>query len=671
MSTSGIPPRRRAPATARRARIRPRPWHLASAAVALGAVCIPAAPLGAVTAPLHGTVTAAGRPLRGVRVTLFAGSRTGVRELDHATTDGSGSFTLAAAGPAGGVLYVEAGDGRRLRLRSVVGIGDGAGVPARSVRTVTVNELTTVATTYAMAQFSGRRGIAGPGPGLENAAATSFDLADPATGRPGGAVTADSANSETLATLNTLADMVSLCATGTPRCAELLRLATPRGGAAPADTVQAVLNLAHHPTLSPAGLYALAGAARVFAPGLGAPPAAWVLALRHTATDRYALARRDLAVDRNGALRVPGYGGNAMAAYPAAGIPLSPSTGWLNGGPVRPQGVAVDRRGNVWIANSQGRRGAADPGSVVVYPHGDPSRAFTITDGSFHHPFALRIDGRGRAWVTNSHVPFTGRLSFAQLTETRQAGAPRRVGGSVTVLGPDFRPIRTIRDDALQGPVGLALDSRGNAWVAGFFSGALTEIRPDGGVAGVHRLPRRIRPWSVAVDGRDRVWVAGFGDSSVSSVSLLCGADTAACPPGATTGTLLSPPMGLRNKAIRQLTAVQIDASGNVWLADHRSQLLAPTGGEGPVQLIGLATPVCTPPTPLPVQPSSTGCSPGTAVAGPATGSADHYTVRPGDTLTGIGLIHGEPWRTLYRSNLAVLGPDPHRIRPGQRLTLP
>ncbi|WP_236573000.1 LysM peptidoglycan-binding domain-containing protein [Streptomyces sp. GS7] len=712
MSTSGISPRRPARPTARRARRRPRPWQLASAAVALGAVCIPTAPLGAMTTPLHGTVTGAGKPLRGVRVTLFAGSHTGVRALGQATTDGSGSFTLSTSRPATGVLYVEAGDGRRLRLRSVVGVGDGGGVRARSVNTVTVNEVTTVATTYALAQFSDRRGIAGPGPGLQNAAATSFDLADPATGRPGGAVTSDSANSETLATLNTLADMISLCATGTPACAELLRLATPRGGAAPADTVQAVLNLVHHPTSSPSALHALARQARVFAPGLGAPPSAWVLALRRTASELYAPGRIGfdakgnvwasnnwlpgtrqsspfvtvlepagrptlgspirgggmdggawgLAVDHNGSVWVPSYGGNAMAKYSADGTPLSPSTGWRNGGLVHPQGVAVDQRGNLWIANSYGLKGAAGLGGVVVYPHGDPAKAFTITDPAFNHPFALQIDGRGRAWVTNSQI------SFAQLMETRQTGAPGSVGGSVTVLGPDFKPIRTIRNDALQGPVGLALDSRGNAWVAGLLSSAITEIRPDGTVAGVYRLPRRVLPWSVAVDGQDRVWVAGFGNSSVS---LLCGANTAACPPGAATGTVLSPPMGLRNKAIQHLTAVQIDASGNVWLANNWSKLLPPTGGEGLVQLVGLATPVCTPLTPLPVRPPSAGCSPGTAMAGPPIGSADRYTVRPGDTLTRIGHAHGQHWRTLYRSNRSVLGPDPHRLRPGQRLTLP
>jgi len=82
------------------------------------------------------------------------------------------------------VLYVQAAPAgaSRPRLQSVAGMGSGGGVPPQTLTMVTVDELTTVATAYALAQFSGPNGIAGPGPGLENAAATAFRLADPASG---------------------------------------------------------------------------------------------------------------------------------------------------------------------------------------------------------------------------------------------------------------------------------------------------------------------------------------------------------------------------------------------------------------------------------------------------------------------------------------------------------
>ncbi len=48
------------------------------------------------------------------------------------------------------------------------------------------------------------------------------------------------------------------------------------------------------------------------------------------------------------------------------------------------------------------------------------------------------------------------------------------------------------------------------------------------------------------------------------------------------------------------------------------------------------------------------------------------YTVRPGDTLSGIAARFGiADWRTLYQANKGVIGPDPNLILPGQVLTIP
>jgi LysM repeat protein len=52
------------------------------------------------------------------------------------------------------------------------------------------------------------------------------------------------------------------------------------------------------------------------------------------------------------------------------------------------------------------------------------------------------------------------------------------------------------------------------------------------------------------------------------------------------------------------------------------------------------------------------------------------HTVRPGDTLSAIALqFYGdgaEPlWRKIYNANIAVIGPDPDVITPGQQLNIP
>jgi len=90
---------------------------------------------------------------------------------------------------------------------------------------------------------------------------------------------------------------------------------------------------------------------------------------------------------------------------------------------------------------------------------------------------------------------------------------------------------------------------------------------------------------------------------------LLCGANVSACPPGSTTGSVLSPLGGFRSKAFQHFTSIQFDQAGNVWLSNNWSKLVPPVGGTGIAEIVGAATPVCAPLTPLPVQPSPTGTS--------------------------------------------------------------
>ena len=50
--------------------------------------------------------------------------------------------------------------------------------------------------------------------------------------------------------------------------------------------------------------------------------------------------------------------------------------------------------------------------------------------------------------------------------------------------------------------------------------------------------------------------------------------------------------------------------------------------------------------------------------------SRGDYTVREGDTLSGIAARHGTTWQRVYAANKAAIGGDPDLIVPGQRLEL-
>ncbi|MYS92854.1 MULTISPECIES: transglycosylase family protein [Streptomyces] len=71
---------------------------------------------------------------------------------------------------------------------------------------------------------------------------------------------------------------------------------------------------------------------------------------------------------------------------------------------------------------------------------------------------------------------------------------------------------------------------------------------------------------------------------------------------------------------------------------------------------------------PAPAKPSKT---PARSTAHPDRGSSrGDYTVREGDTLSGVAARHGTTWQHLYAANQAAIGGDPDMIVPGLRLAL-
>jgi hypothetical protein len=135
--------------------------------------------------------------------------------------------------------------------------------------------------------------------------------------------------------------------------------------------------------------------------------------------------------------------------------------------------------------------------------------------------------------------------------------------------------------------------------------GDVSLVQPDGTVAGTFDGGKSIdSPWGIAVDGNDNVWVANGGGHSIT---LLCGARPANCPPGARTGDAISPPGGYIGGLQAAITDIVVDPAGNLWVANNWENPVQgfkkvpdPTqatrfGGNGTVVFFGLAKPVKTP----------------------------------------------------------------------------
>ncbi len=312
---------------------------------------------------------------------------------------------------------------------------------------------------------------------------------------------------------------------------------------------------------------------------------------------------------------------NSVSVFRPNGTPLSPDTGFTAGPIDYPQGTMSDREGNIWIANCQ-----AD--SVTVYPKGRPGKAFEIpipppaNSSAAMKPFGIAIDHQSNSWVTGS------------------------LNSTLAVIGPDGKVLEVIPPQGpggrtvLSRPMGVASDSRGNIWVANSdFMDVPCPPSPTPNLASATapsialflRHPGRkphvgapftggglTVPWGIAVDGNDTVWVANFGfpftptDFNLpwpapNRISHFCGVDTSKCPPTKRgVGKAISPDgTGYTSDALIRITAVAIDPSGNVWLANNwkRAPVLNNPGGNSLAVMVGAAAPVKTPLIGTPQQP--------------------------------------------------------------------
>ncbi len=475
------------------------------------------------TLRIEGQVEAAGGSVAGSIVTLWAATANAPARLAQATTRGDGRFVISTdQSPRDDAsLYLLANGGEpanakvpgnnpALALLAVLGNQP----PAK----VTINEMTTVASVWTTAQFFDGEAIKGYALGLRIAAGNVPNFVDLKTGGYGGMIqdALNSTQTPTMANFATLSSVLAGCATRVKpdACSILFAAATGRDGKAPTDTLTAAISIAHNMAYKPERVFALLDAfypvpqgkhlrGTPFMPYLSFAPSAWVLPLKFSGggnaggakimfdsegnawsgdnflvgwqghddlwngnLSKFAPDGRPLSPMTTGftggGLLGPGFGtaidandrvwatstsGQTISLFDKTGKPLSPPEGYNFGGKLRTmQGIIVTPNGDVW---------ALDFGDdkVVYMPKGDPSKAkfyCQSTNGQpnkdspckLNGPFHLAIDQQDRIWITNA------------------------IGDTVTRFpASDPTKIEVFPTGGGSGK-GMAIDSKGNAWIA-------------------------------------------------------------------------------------------------------------------------------------------------------------------------------------------------------------
>jgi streptogramin lyase len=548
-------------------------------------------------------------------ISLLDPSVTGVStDVDGAyvtsNSNGNFSFTGRYSCQPGQQVYVYAKNGNPghtngtvnevIGLMSIFGTCPSSGNFAGTISFFSINEVTTVATAYALSGFmldpthvssgysaNARYGMAG-------AFAAYNNLVDLEDG------TAKAYNDEgngfiPQAKINALANLLVPCVNSiaTSTACNTLFTATKASyaNAAPANTAAAVLAMAHNPSLNVATLYGIAAANAPYQPTLTAAPRDWTLALTFFSDNMPGPYYP--AVDSKGYLWVPSYAGSNVIQFD----PLGNIAGtWNAGGTVnQPFAVAVDSSDNAWVVNYI-------PGGATISRMKSDGTPLGTAIACGAYCFFPAFDSTGNLWV--SGMSKTGvfdasgnsKTSFAN--DSFSSGIALAANGSAWTLGnggglyhftlPSTSTRLTQPLTATDGNdiTPIAMDANENIWFVSGRNSKLGKADPNGALlspAAGYTGGGLNSPAGLAIDGSGRVWVANRGNSSVS----VFGSDGTALSPSTGLGTDSYVDQGDVQVGIHGPRGIVVDNAGNVWVANFTYNSIT--------ELIGAATPVGTP----------------------------------------------------------------------------
>ncbi len=503
---------------------------------------------------------------------------------------------------------------------------------------IVLNELSTIGSLWPNAQqYVQNYGLSGSKNGLLIGSEQVQNLVDVQTGQFGSTVLngVNSADSETVARMNTLAALTALCGAEQARglCDQYLAITNSD------DTLEALSKIAQQPYLHTKALFDQFANAYVypkgeqrrdtdFLPYLSYRPDDFALMVRFTGGGIYSPGR--LMFDNEGQLWsgqnwMPGsqsglstaIGGGVVKMAPS-GKPLSPplvgynsqgldGSGWgttvskdkvwistfnakvgvfdltgkalgpatINGQHGQLQGLATAPNGDVWVCDNQYNH-------MIRFPKGDYTKGESVDVPGLKRPFAVAVDNNNVVWVTNN-----GSMTVTRFEADNPANAKQIKTGIA--------------------PRGLAIDSKGNVWVGANLSpgyplpnipkgtsiidefrisienifahqadipktGNVTMISPDGEVVKSNLLDKEIyAAWGVSIDGADNVFVGNFLGTGFAQV---CGEDTSSCPADTKTGDLIH---SYKSGVMQEATDTMVDDAGNVWVANNWNVITALT----------------------------------------------------------------------------------------------
>ncbi len=553
---------------------------------------------------IKGQVLLGGAPVAKSTVTLWTASPGEPKQVAQTKTGADGRFEFRATSAPGkdSVLVLVAKGGQPKASKAS---GDNPAIALMLLlgtplpKTVTVNELTTVASAYTAAQFIKGGALSGNALGLRIAAGNVPNLVDPVTGGWGKALLdpLNSSMTTTLATLDTLGSLITAFDTVADDGwrARFLKAATPVGGTTPKDTIEAMAAIARTSWADPKTLYALfdeaypqpkdgSRRAAPFVPYLAYVPDDFVLTLCFSGGGDYANGRFMFDAEGNlwsGMNWMPGSQsgvnksiGGGVGKFAPNGTALSPPITGFTGMGIDGVGwgtaVTKDR---VWATSFNGK-------ILVMDFNGKP--VGTESDFPFKEKF-LGLMGVG--------VATNGDVWIADGSDNQLLYFP---AGRI-------KDGRIVKVAGLKSPFDIVIDSQNRVWVANSSSDTVVRF-PANDPTKVESFRAGIGVRALALDSKENVWVASNMDLKTPQPQLPDGISimeqfkliTAAMfkyvmgPPARPTGAvnMIRPdgtqpaPMGITGEAINIPWGLNVDGNDDVWVGNMWGRSVTLLAGE-------------------------------------------------------------------------------------------
>ena len=242
-----------------------------------------------------------------------------------------------------------------------------------------------------------------------------------------------------------------------------------------------------------------------------------------------------------------------------------------------PQGVAVDKAGNLYVTdtNNQTVRKISSAGVVTTLAGTagiTGSADGTGREAQFDLPSGIAVDGSGNVYVADSNNQTIRKITPAGAVTTLAGGAG--IHGSADGIGSAAR---------FSNPQGVAVDNSGNVYVADTnnqtirkitASGAVTTLAGAAGIVGradgAGAAARFNYPFNLAADGSGNIYVADVWNSTIRKITLVGMVMTVAGDAGK-----FGSADGLGNAALFSgPRAVAVDSAGNIFVADTGNNMI-------------------------------------------------------------------------------------------------